>query len=117
MSTTLPVKTKLALAVPSPVVNVRPVRPDSVRRPCDTLRVTCRLPLPASRSLTEIRLPLLDENTRAVSSLTNWAAGTALTGASLTEFTVIATVLLADKAPPLPVLPRSEVSRLSVSVP
>ena len=72
-----------------------------------TLRVTSAWPPPISTSLMEIALPLPDEKTSKSSSLMVCAAGTVLTGASLTAVTVIGIKWLVDLAPPLPVLPRS----------
>lgn len=69
--------------------------------------------LPASRSA--IATPAI---AFGVSSTTAWvAAGTVLTGASLTPTTVIDTVSVSLFAPPLPVLPRSLVVIVNTAVP
>src|SRR5258708_39662342 len=89
------VKVMLALFVPVPMLNVRPVTPLSVNVPLLTLRVTCS-GLPAeSLSLTLIALPLAEENTSVVFALVLCAAGTMFTGATLTWLTVMPTVLVA----------------------
>ena len=117
MSAMLPVNTMLTSPMPSPVVKLRPVKPDRVNVPLTTPSVTCRLPLPASKSETATRLPLPDENTRAVSSLSNCPLGTVLMGASLMAFTEMATVSASLLGPPDPVLPRSEVRMVRLSAP
>ncbi|CAH0356286.1 hypothetical protein AQB9606_04659 [Aquabacterium sp. CECT 9606] len=89
----VPVNTMLASPVPSPEVKLKPVRPDKVKVPCSTLRVTCMVPPAASTSLIEIRLPLPDENTKGASSLVDCAPGLVLAGASLTAATVTVTLL------------------------
>ena len=94
---------------PLPVMVAVP--PATTKMPWVTLRVTVRLPLPASTSAT-LR-PLM---TFAVSSSVLKAAGTVLTGASLTAVTVMATVSVSVKAAP-PVLPPSLVVTLRVSAP
>ena len=84
--------------------------PASVIVPLVAVNVTCTLLAPASTSAIEIRLPLPEENTSAVSSLVLCAAGTVLTGASLTALTVMAAVSVAlEKAvvPPLLVVSAS----------
>jgi hypothetical protein len=79
----------------------------SVSVPLVALSVTRTGLAPASTSEIEIRLPLPEEKTRAVSSLVACGPGTALTGASLTGLTLIATELVALSGPPAPVLPWS----------
>src|SRR2546428_45419 len=103
----VPVKVIVASAVPSPEENVSPLVPGSVITPLVPVSVTCAELDPASTSLIEIRLPLPDEKTRAVSSFVLCAAGTLLTGASLTALTVMATESVSLSAPPEPVLPWS----------
>ena len=74
----------------------------TVTVPCPTLRVTLMLPVPASRSA--MLRPVM---TKAVSSAVICAAGTVLTGASLTALMLMATVSEAlEKAlvPPLTVV-------------
>src|SRR5689334_15450668 len=73
----------LASAVPAPVRNVRPVVPLKVSVALVLESVTLIGLDPASGSLTEMRLPLAVEKTRAVSSFVVWAPGTVLTGAWL----------------------------------
>ncbi len=91
----------VASSVPSPTLKVRPVAPASVSVPLLALSVTRRTPLPASTSLMEIGLLVPVENTRAVSSLVDCgAAGTLLTGASLSGSTVMVTVATFDGAVP-----------------
>ena len=112
----MPVNTMLASEVPSPEVKVRPLRLAKVRVPLATLRVICRLALPASASLTEIKLALADEKTKVWSSSTVCVLGTVLVGASLTAVMEITAESLAVKGPPLPVLPWSLTARDRVSL-
>ena len=99
------VKTIVASAVPSPVVNVSPVSCDKVIVPLFAARVTLTAPAAASTSLMLMRFPLPLEKVRLVSSFVLCAPGTLFTGASLTALTVMATVSVSDSAPPEPVLP------------
>ena len=117
MSLSVPVNTMLASKAPSPVVKVSPAMPDSVKVPLATLSVTCRLPLALSTSAMAMWLPLETENTRLVSSSVVCALGTVFTGASLTALTVMPTVSVSTKVPPVPVLPRSDVLMVNVSAP
>ena len=82
ISETVPVNVIAASADPSPEVKVRPVVPDKLKTPSSTLRTISRLPVSASPSLTEIKLPFPAEKTRLVSSLTVCGAGVVLTGAA-----------------------------------
>ena len=105
MLATLPVKVITASAVPSPLLKVKPVVPESVIAPLLAVSVTSTGLAAMSRSAMLIGLPLPLENTRLVSSLVLCGAGMLLTGASLTALTVMFTVSLSESAPPLPVLP------------
>ena len=82
---TVPSKVIVASAVPSPVVNVSPVVPPSVSVPCVAVSVTRTSALPASESAIAIALPA--PKVSVAFSLTDWAPGTVLTGASLTGVT------------------------------
>ena len=103
------VPVRVTVAVPLPAMVAVP--PATTKLPWPTLRVTVMLPSAASTSAT-LR-PLI---TFAVSSSVLSAAGTVLTGASLTAVTVMDTVALSVKAAP-PVLPPSLVVMLRVSAP
>ena len=85
----VPVKVIVVSALPSPLEKLRPAVLANVSVPLVTDRVTRSGLAPASTSLTLRALPLALENTRVVSSLTDCAAGTVCTGASLTAVTVI----------------------------
>ena len=67
--------------------------------------------------LTEIRLPLAELKTSAVSSMVVCAPGTLLTGASFTALTVTATVSVSVFAPPEPLFPWSSVVIVRVEEP
>ena len=79
------VPVRVTLAVPLPAMVAVP--PVTARVPWVTLRVTVMLPLAASRSVT-----LRPVMTSGVSSAVDCAAGTVLTGASLTALMVMDTV-------------------------
>jgi hypothetical protein len=90
MSARVPVKVSVPSAVPSPSVKVRPVVRPSVSTPWVTESVTCTGLLAASASEMERALPLAVEKTNsAESSGVLCAAGTVLTGASLTLVTAV----------------------------
>ena len=83
MSAMVPVKVMVASAVPSPVLKVSPWVPDRFSVPLVAVRVTWTGFVPASRSLTDSAVPMLDEN----SSMPSWsmvcAPGAMFSGASL----------------------------------
>ena len=92
MSATVP--RTVIVAVPSaPAWKARPAVPARVSVPLVTVRVTSIRLAPASTSAIETRLAVPAENTSAVSSLVACAAGTVLTGASLTAVTSMVIVL------------------------
>ena len=117
ISATVPLNTIDASAVPSPVVNVRPTTPFSVRTPLVDVSVISRSAPPASISVIEIALPPPLENVSGLSSSTDCAIGMLLIGASSTALTVIATVWSSLSGPPLPVLPRSLVTICTLAAP
>ena len=73
---------------------VSPVVPPKVKVPLLTLRLICSTFPPLSASLTLMALPWPLEKTSGVASGDVCAAGTVLTGASLTWLTVMLTVLV-----------------------
>src|SRR5262249_2147625 len=89
----VPVNVIVESAVPSPVLKERPPIPFRVIVPFAAVSVTCSEPGPASTSAIEMWLPLPLDNTSDVSWLVLWAAGTVLTGASLTAVTFTVMVL------------------------
>ena len=117
MLAAIPVKTIVELFEPLPVVNVNPVVWLKDIKPFVDVKVTCRALELESTSLIDIWLLLAAENVRTLSSLTDAVAGTWLTGASLTELTVIETTSVSDLAPPEPVLPWSFVVMLMLAEP
>ncbi len=109
----------IAVTVPARVtvpeallVMVTPVAAATVIVPWATPRVTVTGEVPASTSA--ILRPVMD---RLVSSFTVWAVGTALSGASLTAVTVMATASVSVRVPPVPVAPPSLVVTVRVSLP
>src|SRR5947209_20528090 len=102
----VPVKTMLTSAVPSPLVKDRPEIPLRVRTPLVTERVTLTGLVPASGSEIEIALPLAEEKTRELSSLTVWAPGTVLTGGWLGE-----AVAVESSQRPRPWVPAARICR------
>ena len=94
------------------VVKVTPVPAATLIVPWVTAKVTDIAPVPASTSA--ICKPLMAVG---ISSAKVCAPGTVLVGALFTAVTVKATVLVAVKAPPVPVLPPSLVVMVSVSLP
>ena len=68
--------------------------PERVSVPLAAVRVTWTALAPASTSATPMTLPLAALKRRAVSSAVVWAAGTVLTGASLTAVTAIELVAM-----------------------
>src|SRR5882724_5567837 len=108
----------VTVTVPVPLPEtVRPAVPASVSTPLVAASVTWTLLLPASTSAIEMALPPALENVSVPSSFMVWATGTVLTGASLTAFTVMATVSTSVWAPPEPVLPRSLVVTVRLALP
>src|SRR5882724_6423846 len=108
----------VTVTVPVPVPEtVRPAVPARVSTPLVAASVTWTLLLPASTSAIEMALPAALENVSVPSSFMVWATGTVLTGASLTAFTVMATVSVSPSAPPEPVLPRSLVVTVRLAAP
>ena len=83
--------------VPSPWEKFSPVVWLRVSRPLVTDSATSMSPAPESTSVMLIRLPLPEENTRAVSSGEIWAAGRLCTGASLTGSRTTLTVAVATE--------------------
>ena len=113
MPMTLPVSCTLAVLL---AVIVTPTllaaAASSVTMPWATAKVTVMLPVPASTSAM-----LMPVTKSAVSSLVLCAVGKLKVGASLTAVTVMATVSVSLRGPPLPVLPPSLVVMLRVSEP
>ena len=109
MALTVPLSCTLAVLL---VDRVTPVPAATVTVPLATAKVTVMLPAAASTSamLRPVRL-------KAVSSLVLCAVGNVKVGASLTAVTVMATVSVSLRGPPLPELPPSLVVMLSPSVP
>ena len=112
-------KVLMALAVPLSctlvvplLLIVTPVPASTETVPWPTARVTVKVPLAPSTSAM-----LKPEIALAVSSAVVCAAGTVLTGASLTALTVKATLPVADLVPPAPVLPPSLTTMLKLSLP
>ena len=108
MSVMVPVR--VTVVVPLPVMVAVP--PVTARVPWATLRVTVMLPLAASVSA--MLRPVM---VSGVSSDVVCAVGTVLTGASLTALTVMATVSVSLRLPPVPFLPPSLVLMLKLSAP
>ena len=103
MSAILPVKIKVASAVPSPVIITRLVVWAKVSVPFETLKVTSIfVAAPASISAIWIWLPLAELNTNDTFLLVDCAPGTVFSGASLTPATTISKVSVT--VPPLPSL-------------
>src|SRR5882724_9205196 len=83
----------VTVTVPVPLpLTVRPAVPASVSTPLVAASVTWTLLLPASTSAMEMALPPAVLKVSVPSSFIACATGTVLTGASLTAFTVMATV-------------------------
>src|SRR5882724_6416745 len=118
MSVLMLARLPVTVTVPVPLpLTVRPVVPARVSTPLVTASVTWTLPAPASTSAIEMALPLATEKVSAPSSFMAWAAGTVLTGASLTALTVMATVSTSLSGPPEPVLPWSLVVTVRLAEP
>src|SRR5262252_9545368 len=108
----------VTVTVPVPLpLTVRPVVPARVSTPLVAVSVTCTLELPASTSAMLIALPLATLNVSVPSSFMVCAAGTVLTGASLTALTVMATESTSVSGPPEPVLPWSLVVTVRLAAP
>ena len=103
IAASVPVKVMVASLAPSPVVKARPAVLPRLSTPLVALSVTVTLPLPASGSAMENALPLALLNTSVPSSFTVCAAGTVLTGASLTAAMLRSNVSLAARLPSLAV--------------
>jgi hypothetical protein len=94
----VPEKVMVASAVPSPAVNVSPVSPESVSVPLVEVSVTRTVAASTSATLSALP-PALDSTSGAFITVI-CAAGTVLTGASLTAVSVILLMAALLSLPP-----------------
>ena len=95
----VPVNVIVTSAVPAPTVNVSPAVPASVSVPFVAVSVTWSGLVPASGSLTAMRLPLPVEKTSATSSAEICAPGTMFTGGSLATFATVTVMVAVEVSP------------------